>query len=289
MLKTKILVTGGAGFVGSQLIKKLAQNPNNTLYCLDNYFTGKRENHIPGVIYIEGDTSHIDELIPNGEDIDVVYHFGEYSRVFTSFEDSNLAWKYNILGTYKVLEFCRRNKCKIIYSASSTKFGDAGENIFKSPYALYKAHNTNLISCYTKWFDVKSVICYFYNVYGPGQITTGKYATVIGIFETQFINNEPLTVVSPGTQKRTFTHIEDVISALILLQHTSGDEYCIGTAEEHRIIDVAKMFTDNISYLNVRPGERKTTSINLAKMHALGWSPKHSLEDYIHNIKGVIS
>ena len=189
MSKNNILVTGGAGFVGSQLIKKLAEDPNNVITCLDNYFTGTRENHVPGVTYIEGDTDRISDLVPNGKEIDIIYHFGEYSRVSTSFEDNDLVWKYNVLGTYRVLEFCRNNNCKIIYSASSTKFGDSGKNIFQSPYALYKAHNTNLISCYSEWFDVESVICYFYNVYGPGQITTGKYATVIGIFERQFNND----------------------------------------------------------------------------------------------------
>ena len=223
--------------------------------------------------------------MPNGKEIDIIYHFGEYSRVSTSFEDNDLVWKYNVLGTYRVLEFCRNNNCKIIYSASSTKFGDSGKNIFQSPYALYKAHNTNLISCYSEWFDVESVICYFYNVYGPGQITTGKYATFIGIFERQFNNDQPLTVVSPGTQRRSFTHIEDVVEALLILQRTSGDGYCIGTEEEYQIIDVAKMFTNNVLYLDERPGERKTTSIDLTKMSNLGWAPKHNLENYIHNIK----
>ena len=284
MLKN-ILVTGGAGFVGSKLIKKLTEDPNNVITSLDNYFTGTRENHIPGVVYIEGDTNRIDKLVPNGEKIDIVYHFGEYSRVSTSLEDNDLVWKYNVLGTHKVLEFCRKNKCKIIYSASSTKFGDSGENIFKSPYALYKAHNTDLISCYTKWFGMESVICYFYNVYGPGQITTGKYATVIGIFERLYANRQPLTVVSPGTQRRSFTHIEDVVEALLLLQQASGDGYCIGTKEDYQIIDVAKMFTNNILYLGERPGERNTTSIDLTKMSNLGWTPKHDLKNYIQNIK----
>ena len=285
MPKNNILVTGGAGFVGAQLIKKLAEDPDNVISCLDNYFTSTKESHISGVTYIEGDTNQIDKLVLNGEEIDTVYHFGEYSRVSTSFEDSDLVWKYNILGTYKVLEFCRKNKCKIIYSASSTKFGDSGENILQSPYALYKAHNTDLISCYSRWFGVESVICYFYNVYGPGQITAGKYATVIGIFERQFANKEPLTVVSPGTQRRSFTHIEDVVDALLLLQRASGDGYCIGTEKDYQIIDVAKMFADNVLYLEERAGERKTTSIDLTKMSNLGWAPKHDLENYIYNIK----
>ena len=282
--KTNILVTGGAGFVGSALIRELVKDPQNQVFSLDNYFTGTEENHIDGAVYIRGDTQHIHSLIHDGAQIDTVYHFGEYSRVSTSHEDRETVWRSNILGTYQVIEFCTRNSCKLIYSASSTKFGDKGKNVFQSPYALYKAHNTDLINCYSQWFDLDSVICYFYNVYGPGQITQGKYATVIGIFERQYQAEEPLTVVFPGTQKRSFTHIDDVVEGLLLLSSTSGDGYCIGTEESYQIIEVAKMFTENIVYLDERKGERYSSSINLEKMRSLGWEPKIKLPDYIAGI-----
>jgi len=274
----QILVTGGAGFVGSCLIRELAKNPTNLICSLDNYFTGKKENHVDGVCYIKGDCRDVDEHITFKPD--VVYHFGEYSRVSTSFEDHKKVWESNVHGTYRVLEFCRRNNCRLVYSASSTKFGDGGENRNCSPYAFHKSQNTELINNYGRWFDINYVICYFYNVYGAGQISDGKYATVIGIFERQYTDNKPLSIVSPGTQERSFTHVEDVTAALILLKDSGfGDGYCIGTEENHQIAEVAKMFKNNVVYLEQRLGERLSTTINLTKMDALGWKAKHSLKN----------
>jgi len=279
-----ILVTGGAGFVGTALIRELVKDPSNCVYSLDNYFTGTEKNHVEGATYIRGNTQHIQDLIHDGSKIDIVYHFGEYSRVSTSFEDNETVWRSNVAGTREVLEFCRRNNCKLIYSASSTKFGDGGTNAYASPYALSKSQNTELIRCYSEWFGLDSVICYFYNVYGPGQITEGKYATVIGIFERQYFADEPLTVVFPGTQERSFTHIDDVVSALIKLQKVKGDNYCIGNTEAYQIVEVAKMFSDNLVYLDERPGERYTTAIDLTKMAELGWKPVHNLPAYVKDI-----
>ena len=280
----QILVTGGAGFVGSCLIQELAKDPANEICSLDNYFTGTEENHVPGVCYIRGDCRDIATHIKFKPD--VVYHFGEYSRVATSFEDYEKVWEYNIAGTHQVLEFCRHQGSKLIYSASSTKFGDGGHNRDCSPYAFHKAQNTDLITNYGRWFGLDYTICYFYNVYGPRQITTGKYATVIGIFEQQYLSGEPLTVVKPGTQARSFTHIDDVVAALMLLRdHGTGDGYCIGTSKNYQISEVAKMFTNSIVYLEERPGERFVASINLDKMGALGWSPKVELETYIKDFK----
>jgi UDP-glucose 4-epimerase len=280
----KILITGGAGFVGSRLIKELVKLEKVEVYSLDNYFTGVKENHVGGAIYIEGDcrdiTTHID-FSP-----DVVYHFGEYSRVSTSFDDNELVWQYNVLGTRAVVEFCKEKKSKLIYSASSTKFGDGGKNKNCSPYAFHKAQNTELINNYGEWFGLEYVICYFYNVYGAGQISEGKYATVIGIFEKQYLAKEPQSIVFPGTQARNFTHISDVVSALILLKGPSkGDGYCIGTEKSHMIVEVAKMFSEDVVYLGERHGERYTTSIDLAKMNELGWTAEVELEKYIAGIK----
>lgn len=280
----KILVTGGAGFVGSRLIQELVKLEGVEVYSLDNYFTGVKENHVDGATYIEGDSRDIGTHIDFSPDI--VYHFGEYSRVSTSFEDYELVWEYNVVGTRSVVEFCKQNKSKLIYSASSTKFGDDGKNKDCSPYAFHKSQNTELINNYGEWFGLDYVICYFYNVYGAGQISAGKYATVVGIFERQYLAKEPQSVVFPGTQARNFTHIEDVVAALVLLKGpSSGDGYCIGTDKSHMIVEVAKMFSEDVVYLDKRVGERYTTSIDLTKMNKLGWKATIELEKYIADFK----
>jgi UDP-glucose 4-epimerase len=278
----KILVTGGAGFVGSCLIRELIKDPANLITSLDNYFTGTEDNHVEGVCYVRGDCRNIDELITFTPD--VIYHFGEYSRVATSFEDYDIVWESIIAGTHAVLDFCRSKGSRLVYSGSSTKFGDGGKNRNASPYAFHKSQNTETIINYAEWFGIDYAICYFYNVYGPGQICTGKYATVIGIFETQVNNNQPISIVSPGTQKRSFTHIKDIVSGLLLLKDNgTGDGYCIGNPKEYEINQVAKMFSDNVVYLEERPGERHESSIDLTKMKALGWEPIHNLKDYIES------
>lgn len=279
-----ILVTGGAGFVGSSLIKSLISQGYKNVYSLDNYFTGHESTHVDGATYIRGDTKDIFERISFSPD--VVYHFGEYARVFTSFEDVQLAWKYNCEGTFKVVEFCRRHNSKLIYSASSTKFGNNGENRNESPYAFFKSQNSTLIKNYGDWYNLDYTICYFYNVYGAGQISTGKYATVIGIFEEQYKNNKPLTVVSPGTQKRDFTHVDDITSGLLLLLNKgSGDGYCFGTGSDYSILEVAQMFKDEYILLPSREGERFDSGIDLSKSHDLGWKAQKNIKDYILQFK----
>ena len=283
-IKLSVLVTGGAGFVGSNLIAELVKDKSLKIHSLDNYFTGKEENHIEGALYIKGDCQEIDsciDFIP-----DVIFHFGEYSRVSTSFEDLKKVWDYNIKGTHKVVEFCRKHKCKLIYSASSTKFADNGNNKNESPYAFFKSQNTDLIKNYNKWFNLDYAICYFYNVYGSRQIKTGKYATVIGIFEEQYKNNQPLTVVKPGYQTRDFTHIEDIIRGLVLLmKRGSGDGYCFGTGKSYQMLEVANLFSDNFTLIDSRVGERFESFIDLRKSYELGWKPKNNLENYIKNFK----
>ena len=280
----KVLVTGGAGFVGSSLISELVKDDSLSVFSLDNYFTGKKDNHVQGATYIEGETQNISEFINFKPD--VVFHFGEYSRVSTSFEDFNKVWDYNIKGTHRVLEFCKKNKCKLIYSASSTKFADGGSNKNASPYAFFKSQNTDLIKNYHDWFGMEYAICYFYNVYGESQITTGKYATVIGIFEKQYSENLPLTVVMPGYQTRDFTHISDVVSGLVLVMKSGrGDKYCFGTGKTYKIIDVAKLFKDEITLVKERPGERFESFIDLRKSYELGWRSKINLEEYIKKVK----
>lgn len=229
--KKKILVTGGAGFVGSHLCEKLAQNSKYEVYSLDNYFTGSESNHVDNVTYIKGDTKDIDKLVTFIPDM--VYHLGEYSRVEQSFDDIEKVWEYNKDGIFRVLEFVRKAGCKILYAGSSTKFGDGGLGRSASPYAWTKASNTELVENYGSWYNVPYAITYFYNVYGPREIQTGKYATLIALFKEKMKNGEPLTIVSPGTQKRNFTHIDDIVEGLIIVgENGYGDEFGIGS-EEH--------------------------------------------------------
>ena len=282
--KQKILVTGGAGFVGSHLCERLSQNPNYEVYSLDNYFTGSRTNHVPNVTYIEGNTADIASLITFNPDM--VYHLGEYSRVEQSFDDIEKVWCYNKDGIFAVLEFVRRAGCKILYAGSSTKFGDGGLGRNASPYAWTKATNTELVMNYGAWFNVPYAITYFYNVYGPREIQTGKYATLIALFKEKMKNGEPLTVVSPGTQKRNFTHIDDIIDALILVgENGYGDEFGIGSGEAFSIKEVAEMYDGEIQMLPERRGNRMTAEVVCDKTKALGWSPKKKLKDYIEECR----
>ncbi|MDD3769167.1 MAG: NAD-dependent epimerase/dehydratase family protein [Sulfuricurvum sp.] len=283
-MRKKILVTGGAGFVGSHLCERLALDPNNDVYSLDNYFTGSVDNHVANVTYIKGDTSDIAELVTFTPDM--VYHLGEYSRVEQSFDDIEKVWKYNKDGIFAVLEFVRCAGCKILYAGSSTKFGDGGMGRSASPYAWTKATNTELVMNYGDWFNVPYAITYFYNVYGPREIQTGKYATLIALFKEKMKKNEPLTVVAPGTQKRNFTHIDDIIDGLVLVgERGYGDEFGIGSPEAYSVLEIAQMYGGEIVMLPERKGNRMTADVMTAKTEALGWSPKRKIQDYIEEQK----
>lgn len=282
MKKNKILVTGGAGFIGSHLCEKLLEE-GYEVHSLDNYFTGSTDNHIQGVNYIKGDTKNIDNLsfIP-----DVIYHLGEYSRVEQSFEDIEKVLEYNKYGTFAVLEFCRKNNVRLIYAGSSTKFCDSGKSANTSPYAWSKSSNTQLVKNYGEWYNLDYAITYFYNVYGPREISTGKYATLIALFSEKMKQNETLTIVSPGTQRRNFTHIDDIIDGLILVgKYGTGDEYGIGCEKSYSIIEVAKLFSDKIEFLPERKGNRNNGPVISEKTKLLGWKCKNNLEDYIKQIK----
>lgn len=283
-MKKKILVTGGAGFVGSHLCERLAQNENYIVYSLDNYFTGSEENHVSNVIYIKGDTVDIAKLVTFTPDM--VYHLGEYSRVEQSFDDIEKVWKYNKDGIFAVLEFVRKAGCKILYAGSSTKFGDGGLGRSASPYAWTKATNTELVMNYGSWYNVPYAITYFYNVYGPREIQTGKYATLIALFKEKMKNNEPLTIVSPGTQKRNFTHIDDIVDGLILVgENGYGDEFGIGSPEAYSIVEIAQMYGGTIDMLPERKGNRMTADVMSAKTEALGWKPTKGIKEYIEKTR----
>lgn len=284
MKKNKILVTGGAGFIGSNLCERLSKDPENEVFSLDNYFTGSEQNHVPNVTYIKGSTEEIFELINFSPKI--VYHLGEYSRVEQSFEDLSLVLEFNKIGTFKVLEFVREKGAKIVYAGSSTKYGDGGLGRIASPYAWSKATNTELVVNYGKWFNIPYAITYFYNVFGKREISTGKYATLIGLFISKMRQNEPLTVVSPGLQERNFTHIDDIIDGIILVGEKGlGDEFGIGNNKSYSIIEVAKLFGGNIEMLPERKGNRMNAEVITEKTEALGWYPKHNLEEYILTLR----
>lgn len=269
----KILVTGGAGFIGSALCHRLSMDKDKEVYSLDNYFTGKKQNHVQGVTYIEGHTKDIEKLIDFTPDI--IYHLGEYSRVEQSFCDMDKVWEFNKMGTFSVLEFCRKYGSKIVYAGSSTKFGDGGIGRGQSPYAWSKASNTELVVNYGQWFSIPYAIVYFYNVYGEREIGEGKYATLIALFKQKMLKGEPLTVVSPGNQRRNFTHIDDIISGLILVGEKGyGDEFGIGSKKSYTVLEIAKMFGGEIQMIEQRRGNRMNAEVVTSKTEALGWTLK---------------
>src|SRR3989339_544875 len=258
-----ILVTGGAGFIGSNLIKKLVQDTSNRVVSLDNYFAGTRENHVAGAEYIEGHTKDIEKLIDFRPDL--IYHLGEYSRVEKSFEDVEQVWDLNQTGTFAVLEFARRCGAKFVYAGSSTKFSDGGLGRDQSPYAWSKASMTELVRNYGDWFGINYAITYFYNVYGPGE-RAGAMGTVVAIFKEQYKRGLPLGVVAPGTQERIFTHVHDIVDGLSIVGEKGvGDGYGIGSKDSCSILGLAKLFGKDIIMLPERQGNRVGAVVDTTK------------------------
>ena len=281
-----ILVTGGAGFIGSNLIKRLIEiYPKSDILSVDNYFTGKVSNHVDGVTY---ENMSVKEFLESNYDFkpDIVFHFGEYSRIVKSFDDIDYLIDTNLHSTSLLIERCKEWGAKLIYSASSSKFGNNGEDENLSPYAWVKAKMVELIKNYDKWYGLNYEIVYFYNVYGPGQIESGDYATVIGIFEKQYREGKKLTVVSPGTQMRDFTHIEDIIEGTILSsQKNLNHEWFLRKGEPKTIIEIAELFGEWVM-VEERKGERVTADlVDNDTEELLGWKPKHNVEDYIRKVK----
>lgn len=283
-MTNKVLVTGGAGFIGSHLCEKLVEDPTNDVFSLDNYSTGSKDNHIKGVHYIEGHTKEIYDLIDFH--VDIIFHLGEYSRVEQSFEDIDIVWDSNKNGTFAVLKFCREFECRLIYAGSSTKFGDGGMGRNQSPYGWTKSTNTELTINFGEWFGIDYAIVYFYNAYGPREIKNGKYATLIAKFSEKMLRDEDLTVVSPGSQKRNFTHVYDIVSGLLLVgKYGHGDNYGIGHPDAYSVIEIAKMFDGKIKMLPKRDGNRMTAEVVTKKTEELNWQPKHDIKEYIKSLK----
>jgi len=290
MKKDLIVITGGAGFVGSNLINFLIKKTNFKILSLDNYSTGKRKNHLKDkkIKYIKGETKNIHKILNSHKKrINSIFHFGEFSRIYQSFLKMNECIDSNTIGTNAVLNFCLTNKIKLIYSATSASIGNNGNDKNLSPYAFTKAKNLELLENLKKWFNFKFEILYFYNVYGPKQISTGEMATVIGIFEYLYKKNKPLTVVKPGTQSRRFTHIDDTIKACYLAWKINKcRHYSITNKKSYTILQVAKLFKSKIKLLPSRRGERYAsalTSLNLSnKVYKIYGSI--TLSDYISKI-----
>jgi UDP-glucose 4-epimerase len=274
----RIVITGGAGFVGSALCKALAAD--NEVISIDNYFTGTEKNHVNGVKYIRDSAENIMNLIDGR--VHYVFHFGEYSRVEQSFEDADFVLKNNQTSLPSILHFCKEKEAKLIYSGSSTKFTKDEIGILQSPYAYSKASNTNLVNAYAAWFDLKYAITYFYNVYGPGEIDSGKYSTVVAKFMALKKSGKKLPVVKPGSQVRNFTHIEDIVSGLLAVaKNGEGDLYGIGSKDAFSIMELAQMFCCEIEEIPERKGNRMASSLETRKTEQLGWSAKNSLRQYI--------
>ena len=288
--KKFIVVTGGAGFVGSNLIEYLLNKTNYKIISIDNYSSGSKKNHIKNkrINYIKSDTKNIAKLLEKYQyKIDSVFHFGEFSRIYQSFLRMNECINSNMIGSNEVFNFCLKNKIRLIYSATSASIGNKGKDKNLSPYAFTKAKNLELLENLKKWFNFKYEIIYFYNVYGPNQISSGSMATVIGIFEEQFKNNKALTVVKPGLQSRRFTHVDDTIAACYYAwKKNKCRHYSISNKKSYSIIQVAKMFKSKIEYLPARPGERYAsalTNMNLSNKVYKIFGKIH-LKDYLAKI-----
>ena len=287
MTKQIIVVTGGAGFVGGNLIEKLLRNTKYKIISIDNYSSGTIKNHIKSkrVLYIKDSSSNISKTLKKYKTkIQTIFHFGEFSRIYQSFLKMDECIMSNSIGTHAVFNFCLSNKIKLVYSATSATIGNKGKDKNLSPYAFTKAKNLELLENLKNWFNFKYEILYFYNVYGPKQISVGPMATVIGIFENQYKNKKPLSVVKPGNQSRRFTHIDDTVDACFYAwKKNKCRHYSISTKKSYTVLEVAKMFKTKIKFLAPRKGERYAsalTNMNLSnKVYKI--FGKISLKNYI--------
>jgi len=289
-MKNIIIVTGGAGFIGSNLILELIKKSHYKIISIDNYSSGSLKNHIKNkkIKYIKSDTKNISKILNKyKKNIDSLFHFGEFARIYQSFLNMNDCIDSNTIGTNAVFNFCLKNRIKLIYSATSASIGNKGEDKNLSPYAFTKAKNLEMLENLKKWFKLKFEVIYFYNVYGPKQVRSGNMATVIGIFETQFKKKIPLTIVKPGNQTRRFTHVIDTVEACYYAwKKNKCRHYSISSKKSYSILEVAKMFDCRVKFLQPRKGERYAsalTNMNLSnKVYKL--FGKIKLRDYVANI-----
>tara|TARA_B110001452_G_scaffold262416_1_gene262423 strand:- start:120 stop:1010 length:891 start_codon:yes stop_codon:yes gene_type:complete len=288
-MKKIIVVTGGCGFVGTNLIEHLIKNTNNEIISLDDYSSGSKKNHIKNkkIKYLNGHTKDISKILNKQKFyIKTIFHFGEFSRIYQSFEQMNKCIQSNSIGTHAVFDFCLKNKIKLIYSATSASLGNKGKDKNLSPYAFTKSKNIELLENLKKWFNFKYEVIFFYNVYGPKQIRVGRMATVIGIFEDHYLKKKPLPIVSPGSQSRRFTHINDTIK--ICYQAWKKDKnryYSVTNRNSYSILEVAKLFKTKIKILPSRRGERYASALTNMSFSNKVYKNfgKIRLKDYVNN------
>ena len=292
-MKKIIVVTGGAGFVGSNLIEYLINKSNFNIISLDNYSSGSKKNHIKDkrVKYIKSHTKNISKVLNNKKRyIHSVFHFGEFARIYQSFKFMNECIEANSIGTHEVFNFCLKNKIKLIYSATSASLGNKGKDKNLSPYAFSKSKNLEMLENLKAWFKFKYEIIYFYNVYGPRQISKGKMATVIGIFENQYKKKIPITVVKPGTQSRRFTHIDDTVKVCYdAWKSNKCRHYSISNKKSYTILQIAKMFKSKIKFLKPRAGERYASALTNNSLSNKVYKKfgkrniKNYIQQFVHN------
>jgi len=285
-MKNIIVVTGGAGFIGTNLIKYLLKKTDFKIISVDNYSTGSKKNHInhKNIKYIKGENINISKILKKYTNkIKVIFHFGEFSRIYQSFLNTKECLNNNINNSFEVINFAKDNKIKIIYSATSSALGNNGKDQNQSPYAWSKTKNIELIKNYSKWFGLKYELVFFYNVYGPNQIMNGPMSAIIGIFKSQYKKRKPLTIVKPGSQRRDFTHVDDIVRGCYLAWVKGKQkEYMLCTRKTYSILEIAKMFGSKFKFLKSRPGDRlgSIVSNNNAKK-ILGFTAKKDIKNYI--------
>ena len=288
-MKNILVVTGGAGFIGSNLIFELLKFRKFKIISVDNYSSGLSKNHIKNkrVTYLKGSTKNIEILLRSyAGKIHTIFHFGEFARIYQSFKKINECLTSNIEGSSNVFSFALKNKIRIVYSATSASLGNKGEDMNLSPYAFSKSKNIELLENFKKWFNFRYEVIYFYNVYGERQICKGDMATVVGIFEDHFKNNKKLPVVRPGTQVRRFTHVFDTVKACIFAwKKNKCKHYSIASNQSYSIIELAKLFRNKIRYLPKRAGERYASALTKMNLNnkIIRLSAKIRLKDYVNN------
>ena len=282
MENKNILVTGGAGAVGTNLIEALLAR-GNKVTSWDNYSAGKVDNHIAGANYHPISTIQSVEALQ--DDFDLIYHLGEYSKVVPSFDEITNAFTYNILGSFKLLEAIRKNNIPVVYAGSSTKLSYPGE--LHSPYAFFKSTIAKLVQGYGDWYDIKYNICYFYNVYGPRTDTWGnEWQSVINIFKKQKEEGVPLTITGDGTQRRDFTHVNDIVNGLILAgSNIRNQEFQLGTGVDYSILEIANAFDHHFEFIDARRGDRPKGLADISTTKdVLGYEPTYNIIDYIKSL-----
>ncbi len=286
-MKNILVVAGGAGFIGSNLIEELIKFKKYKIISLDNYSSGNKKNHIKNlrVKYLKGNTKDSNKLlIKYSKNIHTIFHFGEFARIFQSFKKFDDCCESNIKGTYELFKFALKNRIRIVYSATSANLGNQGQDMNLSPYAFTKANNLELLENFNKWFDLKYEVIYFYNVYGPRQICKGDMATVVGIFENCFLNKKLLPVVKPGSQTRRFTHVMDTVKGCVIAwKKNKNAHYSVASDKSYSITQLAKIFSNKIKYLPERSGERFLSALTLKNLNnkIIRLKAKIKLKDYI--------